>query len=391
MRVGLVCPYSWDVPGGVQVHIRDLAETLIGLGHEVSVLAPADEEADLPPYVVPAGRAYALPYNGSVARLLFGPVSSARVRRWVREGDFDVLHIHEPIAPSVGLIAAWAASGPLVGTFHMSSERSRALLATSRILQQALEKLSARIAVSEYARATMEAHVGGMATVIPNGVQVDVFAKSDPLPGWADGRPAIGFLGRMDEPRKGLPVLVEALPLIVERHPDVRVLLVGPGDPEEALDGLPDRYRDHVEIAGRVSEADKIRAYHSVDVFVAPNTGGESFGIVLLEAMASGTPVVASDLAAFREVARDAAVLTRVGDVASVADAVNNLLADPADRSRRSERGREIVARYDWSRVAVEVLEVYDIARANGDKVTEDARGQTLGRLSKLTRLGDTT
>src|SRR5690606_22872755 len=155
VRIGIVCPYSWDVPGGVQFHIRDLAEYFIRLGHEVSVLAPADDDTPLPPYVVSAGRAVPVPYNGSVARLNFGFLSAARVRRWLHEGAFDVIHIHEPTSPSLGLLTCWAAQGPIVATFHTSNPRSRAMIAAYAILQAALEKISARIAVSEYARRTL--------------------------------------------------------------------------------------------------------------------------------------------------------------------------------------------------------------------------------------------
>jgi phosphatidylinositol alpha-mannosyltransferase len=145
MRIGIVCPYAWDVPGGVQFHVRDLAEHLIRLGHEVSVLAPAEDDTPLPPYVVPAGRAVPVPYNGSVARLNFGFLSAARVRRWLHDGDFEVLHIHEPATPSLSLLACWAATGPIVATFHTSNPRSRAMVAAEPILQPALEKISARI------------------------------------------------------------------------------------------------------------------------------------------------------------------------------------------------------------------------------------------------------
>ncbi|MGO4752358.1 glycosyltransferase family 4 protein, partial [Streptomyces sp. 2MCAF27] len=178
MRIGIVCPYSWDVPGGVQFHIRDLAEHLIRLGHGVSVLAPADDDTPLPPYVVSAGRAVPVPYNGSVARLNFGFLSAARVRRWLHDGAFDVIHIHEPASPSLGLLACWAAQGPIVATFHTSNPRSRAMIAAYPILQPALEKISARIAVSEYARRTLVEHLGGDAVVIPNGVDVRFFADA---------------------------------------------------------------------------------------------------------------------------------------------------------------------------------------------------------------------
>src|SRR5439155_13558984 len=161
MRVGLVCPYSWDIPGGVQAHVRDLAETLLAMGHQVSVLAPADDDTPLPPYVVGAGRAVPVRYNGSVARLQFGPVSAARVRRWLREGRFDVLHVHEPVVPSLSLLALILARGPIVATFHAATERSRFLEAAAGILQPFMEKIRGRIAVSPAARKVQVEHLGG--------------------------------------------------------------------------------------------------------------------------------------------------------------------------------------------------------------------------------------
>ena len=175
MRVGIACPYTWDVPGGVQEHIRDLAEALIDLGHQVSVISPADDDTPLPGYVVPAGRAVPVPYNGSVGRLAFGFLSASRVRRWVRDGGFDVLHVHEPTAPSLSLLACWVADGPIVATFHTANPRSRVLHAAQPILQSALEKISGRIAVSEEARTTLVEHVGGDAVLIPNGIAVRRF------------------------------------------------------------------------------------------------------------------------------------------------------------------------------------------------------------------------
>src|SRR6266545_4605998 len=184
MRVGIVCPYTWDVPGGVQEHVRDLAEALIDLGHQVSVISPADDDSPLPRYVVPAGRAVPVPYNGSVARLAFGFLSASRVRRWVKDGRFDVLHVHEPVAPSLSLLACWVASGPIVATVHTANPRSRVMHAAQPVLQSALEKISARIAVSEAARTTLVENLGGDAVLIPNGVSVRRYEKADPLPGW---------------------------------------------------------------------------------------------------------------------------------------------------------------------------------------------------------------
>ncbi|KIF05346.1 GDP-mannose-dependent alpha-(1-2)-phosphatidylinositol mannosyltransferase [Streptomyces sp. RSD-27] len=374
MKIGIVCPYSWDVPGGVQFHIRDLAEPLIRLGHEVSVLAPADDETPLPPYVVSAGRAVPVPYNGSVARLNFGFLSAARVRRWLHEGVFDVIHIHEPASPSLGLLSCWAAQGPIVATFHTSNPRSRAMIAAYPILQPALEKISARIAVSEYARRTLVEHLGGDAVVIPNGVDVDFFAKADPKPEW--GGTTLGFIGRIDEPRKGLPVLMAAFPRIVRECPDVRLLVAGRGDEEEAVASLPAELRSRVEFLGMVSDEDKARLLRSVDVYVAPNTGGESFGIILVEALSAGAAVLASDLDAFAQVLDQGAAgeLFANEDADSLAAAAVALLRDPERRAELSARGSAHVRRFDWSTVGADILAVYETVTDGAAAVAADER-----------------
>lgn len=368
MRIGVVCPYSWDVPGGVQYHVRDLANWLIARGHDVSVLAPADDDTPLPPYVVGAGRAVPVRYNGSVARLNFGFLSAARVRRWIHDGDFDVLHIHEPATPSLSLLACWSASGPVVATFHTSNPRSRAMIAAYPILQPALEKISARIAVSEYARRTLVEHLGGDAVVIPNGVEVAYFAGADPEPAWqgTDDAPTLGFIGRIDEPRKGLPVLMDAFPRIAEALPGVRLLVAGRGDAEEAAEDLPDGLRDQVTFLGMVTDEDKARLLRSVDLYLAPNTGGESFGIILVEAMSAGAPVLASDLDAFRQVLDGgrAGELFPVEDAGALADAATALLRDPARRARLRDIGRRHVRRYDWATVGADILGVYETVTA---------------------------
>ncbi|MCC5034027.1 glycosyltransferase family 4 protein [Streptomyces sp. WAC 00631] len=385
MRIGIVCPYAWDVPGGVQFHIRDLAEHLIALGHAVSVLAPSDEDTPLPPYVVSAGRAVPVPYNGSVARLNFGFLSAARVRRWVHDGDFEVLHIHEPASPSLGLLACWTAQGPIVATFHTSNPRSRAMIAAYPILQPALEKISARIAVSEYARRTLVEHLGGDAVVIPNGVDVGFFARAEPKHAWlgdvlhdsGGGRgPTLGFIGRIDEPRKGLPVLMKALPDILAEHPEARLLVAGRGDEKEAVAGLPAGMRDHVEFLGMVSDEDKARLLRSVDLYVAPNTGGESFGIILVEAMSAGAPVLASDLDAFVQVLDGgrAGEIYPNEDAAALAGAANRLLRDPVRLRELRDRGSRHVRRFDWSTVGSDILSVYETVTDGTASVAADER-----------------
>jgi phosphatidyl-myo-inositol alpha-mannosyltransferase len=362
VRVGLVCPYTWDVPGGVQQHIRDLAEALIGLGHEVSVISPADDDTPLPGYVVPAGRAVPVPYNGSVARLAFGFLSASRVRRWIKEGEFDVLHVHEPAAPSLSLLACWVANGPIVATVHTATPRSRVMHASGPALRTALEKINGWIAVSEAARTTLVEHIGGDAVLIPNGVTVRRYEKAVPLAGWPGTGGALGFLGRMDEPRKGLDVLVRAFVSLAAQRPGLRLLVAGPGDGGNVMDKVPDRLRARVILLGQVSEDDKARVYHSVDVFCAPNTGGESFGIVLAEAMAAGAPIVASDLDAFRQVLRGgrAGRLFETGDADALAEAAGQLLDDPGRRAELSAAATEAVRIYDWPVVARDVVQVYE-------------------------------
>jgi phosphatidylinositol alpha-mannosyltransferase len=389
VRVGLVCPYAWDMPGGVQAHVRDLAEELQVQGHAVSVIAPADEDAPLPPYVVPAGRPVPVPYNGSVARLSFGVLSNTRVRRWLRDGEFDVLHVHEPASPSLSLLACWAASGPLVATFHTSTLRSRAMHAAYPVLYPALEKISARIAVSEDARRTLVEHLGGDAVLVPNGVAVRRFAGAAPMSGWPGPGGALGFLGRLSESRKGFPVLLAAFQRLAADRPDLRLLVAGPGDAEEALADFRASLLPRVAMLGMLSESDKARMLRSVDLYVAPNTGGESFGIILTEAMAAGTPVLASDLDAFRRVLDDgrAGQLFPVGDAAALAAQAAALLDDPRRRASMAEVASRVVQRYDWATVVADVVAVYEMVTEGAAGVREDVRnGSRLGMFARWGR-----
>ena len=387
MKVGLVCPFDWDVPGGVSIHVRDLADELLALGHDVAVLAPGEDDTAAPDYVTLAGRTVPVPHNGSVARVLFGPVSASRTRRWIREGEFDVLHVHSPISPSLAMLACWAAIGPVVATFHTSLDgHSRVMSAGFGLLRATLETVRGRIAVSEMARRTVVQHLGGDAVLIPNGVRVSAFADAEPLPGWPGPDGSLVFLGRIDEPRKGLGVLLQAFPTIAAARPGVRLLVVGPGDQSDAALLLPPELRDQVTFLGRVSDAEKARALASGDVYVAPHVGGESFGIVLLEAMAAGTPVLASDLVAFSQVLDGGRTgcLVPVGDAARMAEEAVELLGSPARRAALAEAGRVRAAEYDWSVVTQQILAVYETVRAPGEKVFEDDRqgpGMFAGRL----------
>jgi len=367
VRIGIVCPYSWDIPGGVQAHVRDLAEALLDLGHVVSVLAPGDDDTpDLPRYVVTAGRAVRIPYNGSVARLQFGLVSATRVRRWLRDGDFDVVHVHEPAPPSLSLLACMIHDGPLVATFHVALTKSRWLAMSDTLLQPFLEKLSGRIAVSDAARKVIVEHLGADAVVIPNGVAVSHYTDARPLPGYPRAGGTVGFIGRYDEPRKGMDVLVPALEKLVPQRSGLRLLVAGRGEAEEFLAGVPRAVRERIDLMGQVSEHDKARMLKSVDVYCAPNTGQESFGVILLEAMAARTPIVASELEAFKRVLGGgvAGQLFPIGDSAALARELARVLADAALRRRLVEAAAKAVVPYDWSTVVKEVLRVYELAIA---------------------------
>ncbi len=375
LRIGIVCPYSLDVPGGVQNHVVDLARALIRLGHTVDVLAPAEDDRDdddppLPPFVTPTGRAIGVPYNGSVARITFGPVTYARVRRWLAEHTFDVLHLHEPTTFSISVLALLAAEGPIVATFHTSTERSRALTAFGGVLRPLMEKVTARIAVSTLARRVQVEHLGGDAVEIPNGVDVPLFADGPLLPGHPRaGVETVGFLGRFDEPRKGMAVLLAAVEKLAPHRPGLRLLVVGRGD-VDALVRRAGPLAHRLDVLGAVDDATKAAALRSMHIYCAPNLGGESFGMVLTEAMAAGAPVLASDIDAFRRVVTDpaggpvAGELAAAGDATAFARALDRLLDDPARRTALGAAGRVRAAAFDWPVVAGQVLQVYRAAVA---------------------------
>ncbi|ALC06071.1 GDP-mannose-dependent alpha-(1-2)-phosphatidylinositol mannosyltransferase [Corynebacterium deserti GIMN1.010] len=354
MRIGMVCPYSFDEPGGVQAHILDLAEAFIAQGHEVSVLGPCSEDTDVPEYVVRGGSSIPIPYNGSVARLSFGPKMFSTVKAFIREGDFDVLHIHEPNSPSYSMAALRYAEGPIVATYHASSTGSKLLKAFLPVLSPMLEKVRAGIAVSEMARRWQVEQVGGDPVLIPNGVDTAKFAHARvPRAFDVDDPVEIVFLGRIDESRKGLDVLLRALTRLDR---GVTCTVIGGGTP---------RTVSGVNFVGRVSDEEKAEILGRADIYVAPNTGGESFGIVLVEAMAAGCAVVASDLEAFslvidHESAHPAGLLFKTGSDADLAVKLQTLIDDPRQRTALISAGLKRAQTYDWTTVSARVMAVYE-------------------------------
>lgn len=371
MRIGMVSPYAWDVPGGVQAHIRDLANYFRESGNEVSVLAPTVDEASLEDdFVVSAGRPVAIPYNGAVARVLFGPVAATRVRQWIARNDFEILHLHEPAIPSLSLLACSIAEGPMVGTFHAAAPRQKVAFVIAPLLEPVIEKLRARIAVSEIARETLTVHLDTDAIVIPNGIDANFFATAESNPEWQRDF-TIGFLGRFDEPRKGLSVLLEALPMIAKALPTVRILIAGPGEGLSIMQNVSPNLRNRLTFLGRLNENEKASFFKSIDLYLAPNTGGESFGIILAEAMAAGVPIVASDLPAFKNVLGSGryGVNFKTGDSRELAHEVIRIASSPKLRAEMGNLAQTGAAKFDWMTVGPEVMNVYLHAIGTGESV----------------------
>ena len=378
LKVGIVCPYGWDTPGGVQIHIKELAEWLIRNGHEVSVLAPVtDDDAVTEDFVISAGRPIPIPFNGSVARILFGPLASSRVKQWIENENFDLIHIHEPAIPSIGLLAGWAGEGAIVATFHAATAKLRTANAIATALDPLIERISGKIAVSEIARETLKERFNTEAVVIPNGIHVEKFEVVQNKAAWTSPF-NIGFLGRFNESRKGLDLLIEALPKVVAKFPQTKLLIAGPGDIDLAKKNIPTNLHRHIEFLGSLTEEEKVAFFKSISVYIAPNTGGESFGIILGEAMACHTPIIASDLPAFKTLLENGkyGLLFESEDANSLAQAIIELLANPEKRALLARSGFEKAEELDWEQVANSIFGVYELAIAGGRgvRLTSDKR-----------------
>jgi phosphatidyl-myo-inositol alpha-mannosyltransferase len=368
LRIGLVCPYGLDVPGGVQAQVLGLADALTAAGHRVAVLAPAAGRAPDGghPAVTDAGGVLGVPWNGSVARVAVGPGAALRARRWLRGGAFDLVHVHEPFVPVLGPAVLRAARCPVVATFHSAQVGSRGLGAVAPLLRPGLVRIGAAVAVSETARRTVLEHYRTDPLVVPNGIDAVGLGAARPVPGWrgTPEAPVVVHLGRLDDPRKGLGTLAAAAQAIAAAHPGVRFLLAGPGDGDAARARFGP-VAGRVEVLGRLGERAKASLLAGATCLVAPHLEGESFGLVLAEALAAGAPVVASDLPAFRDLLGDdedgdpAGVLVPPGDAAALARTVAALCRDPARATALAAAGRERAARFDWGPVSRRLQDVY--------------------------------
>jgi phosphatidyl-myo-inositol alpha-mannosyltransferase len=350
VRIGLVCPYSLSAPGGVQQQVLGLARALERQGHEVSVVAPGEVPRDCSG--ISAGRAFGFRVNGSIAPMAPQPTAAARAVRAIRRGAFDVLHLHEPLAPSITIPVLLAHPAPMVGTFHAAGHRTPYRWAAPP-LRGLASRIEVRVAVSEPAAQLAQQHLGGSYELLFNGIDVSRYRA--PVAG-APGT-TILFLGR-HEPRKGLDVLLDALPLL-PRCVSVRVAGTGPATARLHERHLGD---ERIRWLGRLTEADKIRELHAASVLCAPSRHGESFGMVLLEAMAAGTPIVASDIPGYRSLSSqaDAAHFVPPGDPNALAAGLLQVLSDHRLAADLRAKGAEIVARFSMDALALRYGQIYD-------------------------------
>lgn len=354
MKVALVSPYAWDRPGGVQSHIRALASVLRERDHETLVIAPTVARPEgIEDGVERAGHAVGIPANGSVAPIAFGPVASAALRRAVRSFAPDVIHIHEPLVPSLSLLALWNRfDAPLVGTFHAAADQSTGYRIARPVLKRAIERLTVRTTVSAAARDLVSRYFPGDYETTPNGVEIKRFATAEPLD-LGPGRKVL-FLSRLER-RKGLTTLIQAMTRLGEI--DARLVVAGEGPGLKEAVSLTKSLGIDVRFVGSLSEGDIPRAYRAADVYCAPGLGGESFGIVLVEAMAAGVPVVCSDLPGFRAVVGPAGLLTPPGDAGALAEALRSALTDR--RAAMAAASVERAHAFDWSSLVVGVEDIY--------------------------------
>ena len=387
MRIALVSPYSWSYPGGVTRHIGSLAERFLQEGHDVRVLAPFDppdrmasvlhrgarpQPLEVPDYLVSLGRTVGFKANGAVSNLSITPHGVAAMHHELRTGGYDVVHIHEPVAPLTSWVATDWTKLPLVGTFHSYSNKHLPNGIANLIgARRVLNRLHVRIAVSEAAEWTGRRWFGGHYRVIPNGVHVDplnaALAAERPI----GDRLRIAFVGQAVE-RKGLPMLLRAFEALREHIP-TELTVIGP-TPEELAPMMLDSRG--VTMLGKVGEAEKQRVLEESDVLCAPSLGGESFGMVLTEAFAAGTPVVASDIAGYRGVVRDGVdgLLVPVGDAQALAERLRDLWEEPERRADMARAAACDVERFAWPRVAAQVLGAYEDAIATPQPQTTRQR-----------------
>jgi phosphatidylinositol alpha-mannosyltransferase len=369
MKLALVSPYDFAYPGGVTEHVSHLAEQFHARGHEVHIVAPSsgDETESVTSVAAPVhriGRVVSIPANGSVARITLSLRSYLQAKRLLREQEYDLVHLHEPMMPALPLTVLRHSNTTNIGTFHAYRNTPLTYFYGKPILQPFFRKLHGHIAVSTAARDFVGEYFPSDYRVIPNGIDFPRFnTRLAPPEELSDSRPTVLFVGRLEK-RKGLRYLLRAWPMVLERQPDARLVVVGRGRPLEGYKRFAARQGwspEDVIFAGYVPAEDLPRYYQACDVFCAPNTGQESFGIVLLEAMAACAPIVASDIPGYRDVVTNGVegLLVERQNPGALADALSRLLNSPDLRASMRRAGQQKAQRFDWPRVAGDVFSFY--------------------------------
>jgi phosphatidylinositol alpha-mannosyltransferase len=364
MKIALVSPYAWSATGGVNNHIRHLAEEFVRRGHSVHVVAAGKTNTDRDgAYALTTiGQPIPLRVSGSIARITLSLRLAGKVRRLLDEEQFDIVHVHEPFMPNVPIQFLRYSTAVNVGTFHAARDTNFVYVYGRRLIKRWQSKLDGKIAVSEAAVKHIQKYFPGYYNVIPNGVDVEHFARDvEPLPEFADGKKNVLFVGR-PEKRKGLRFLLRAFVGVQRELPDTRLIIVGAGDFSRYERAVRNAKLRDVRFRSNVPFDELPRYHHSAHVFCAPNTGFESQGLVLLEAMAAGVPIVASNIDGFAGVVTHGVegLLVRPEDPQALADAIIELLRDPERRTKMTARGRERAQYYAWDRVAQQVLSYYE-------------------------------
>jgi phosphatidylinositol alpha-mannosyltransferase len=368
VKILLVTPFDFRYPGGVNEHILHLDQQFQRLGHQTRILSPrSDEEGEEDDgHFYKLGVAVPVPANGSTARITLSPFVSGKVKDFLNRESFDVIHLHEPLAPTLPLMVLLHSKSVNVGTFHSARTTGLHYIYAKPILGYFHGKLDARIAVSPAAVELIHQYFPAQYEVVPNGIDVEQFGPHvEPVSRYLDGRPNILFVGRFNESRKGFKYLLRAMALVRQEFPTCRLLAVGPGDPRRFEREIDRHELDNVVFVGPVSKQGLAAYYATCDVFCAPSTGRESFGIVLLEAMASKKPVVASDIRGYSAVVRhrvDGLLVERKNPEA-LALALVHLLADASLREQYAEHGRHRAEEYSWPVIAQRILDIYDRTR----------------------------
>jgi phosphatidyl-myo-inositol alpha-mannosyltransferase len=364
VRIVLVCPYAWDDPGGVQTHVRELGECLRARGHDVIALSPVRRRAS-EDWVRAVGRPVDIRYNASNVPIDPRPWRCAEVRRAIVAFAPDVVHAHEPLAPSTSMWATLVSSAPVVGTFHSGATRSRLFGLAAPVLRRIARRITVRIAVSRAAAEFAGARIGGSFQILPNGIDVRRFERAVPV----DLGPGVKllFVGRLD-PRKGFPTAVAAFDRLASTRPDLRLIVVGDGPDRRVVDDLEPAVRARVRLVGAIANVD-LPPYHAAsDLFLGTAVGGESFGVILVEAMAAGLPIVASRIRGYDEVIRDGVegFLVPPRNPVAVAEAAGRILEDSSLAARMAAVGRERARAFDWEVVSAQLEDLYRGAIASG-------------------------